>query len=309
MSDARMIAGDTPLPLPLHEAIKGRFIGALDSSMRQAIVHAGAISPAERAEALRLVRRGTKIGRALLPFLVNAAPPESLAGASRALRDAAGLLSAIRDRDAMLATIDRLFGSRSGARTQHARAMLAIVVVPAGVECKARELEDLLVMRASAMLARLAASAQRFQFERVTVRDIAKPIASELKRLRREQRSGWFEGPIERAHSIRKGCSRMVLQLTAIEEHLPRSARRLRKALREVNSRLGDEHDLAMLAERISLDRSRFPSEEFVNTALDLCRRAQRRLRERATGALEEAAVIRPRDLRRKLHEALADLA
>ncbi|GEM_PF-1829166 len=291
-------------PLSLGAALASRFVGSLERALAEAGGHASGTA-AERAEAVRQIRKATKRCRALLPMIGAAAPPESLSGAQRMLSDVSSLLSPVRDRDAMLATIERLLASRDESRVGQARATLAAAVLPAGVDARSRDLEDLLVHRGSGTLARLAVAAEVFRFDLVAADGVVDVMGEAWRAARRVARSEWANGDIEASHALRKHCARLAMQLSFFNGDEPKLLRGMRKSLRSVTKSLGDEHDLAMLAERISLERSRFASEHFVTTAVELCNRARRRMREKAALSMAPALALRTKRFRRALDRFL----
>lgn len=263
---------------------------------------------ARRAESIRLLRKSTKALRALLPLVTQAAPPEAIAGAERMLSDAAGLLAPLRDRDAMLKTVNRLFQGKEGLRVEEVRSLLrGIVVAPGNEPAHDRPLEDLLMVRAASTIGRVRLGVESFQFDAIDPRFVARTIARGWAGVRRAVRSDWDTGDSEAAHEVRKACGRLALQFTFLEERKPKPFTRLRKHLRDATSALGDEHDLSMLAENIAIERARFPGDDFVEAALGLCRKARERLRSDAAEAIAKVAEVRSREIRRAAARALAN--
>jgi CHAD domain-containing protein len=284
--------------------LKARFDEVIDRAMRHSVAHVAG-SAERRVEAVRRMRKTTKILRSTLPLLKEAVPEESLEGAHQLLADTSALLSPIRDRDAMLGTIERLLGHRGEARAVQVKVTLASVVAPDGSEGPSREFEDMLVLRAAGNLSRLATAARRFQFDRISGEFVCDAVEDARDGARRAAQSNWIDAPVEESHAVRKGCARLSLQLGLFEDYLPKSLRRMRASLREVTQSLGNEHDLAMLAQKLSLERARLPSEGFVGTALELCRRARARLREGAAAAAEQAFAVSRRTFHEKLSSSL----
>ena len=300
----------TPQPRQsLQTMLSARFASAIDSAMKHSIEYASG-EPIRQVEAVRRIRKATKVLRAVIALASEAAPVESLAGADRMLGDTSSLLSPIRDRDAMLATIERLLGANDDARIRQARMTLTAVVLPtdmsADADGQSKVLRDLLVQQAIGILARLTAASHHFRFECVTVDGVVDAISESWRAARRLASSEWATADSEASHVLRKQCSRLAIQLAIVDSHAPRSIRQIRKGLRAITSSLGREHDLAMLAERISLERSSFPNAQFVATAIELCARARCRMRDQASSNVDRTFSIRTKSFRRGLNLAVS---
>jgi hypothetical protein len=257
-----------------------------------------------RSDLLKTVRKATKTGRALLGLIGPGLAPESASGAERAFADAAGLLSPMRDRDALLATIDRLFraGPATNVDAERARQVRAglvrIVLGEVAIDDQStRTVDEALVVRAVAALRRGHAVLGSVEPARVGQDELAVTIAEHWRSARRRAEREWnVDG--EEPHELRKECSRLVHQLLLVEGiDPPKRLRRFRRTLRSVTSALGEEHDLAILAERLSMERDRLGNAGFLTAVLRVCRTTRRTLREEAGKALADAARVKPREL------------
>jgi len=299
-----------PLTTPADQSAAGVALRERWTKIMSAAVEAG--SAFGRADAehqpdlLKTVRKATKTGRALLPLLAPGTSEESLSGAERAFADAAHLLSPMRDRDAILKTIDRLFSSTRAtpvaARTVQVRAALTEIVL-AGSGESSRALEGALLARGLVSMQRSHAVIEGVDLSQITSAFVGDTIADRWRDARRRANREWkLEG--EELHELRKDCSRIVHQLMLLEDiGQPKTLVRFRQRLRRTTRALGDEHDMAILAERMAMERDRLGRNGFVDAALALCRTARRRLREKAGVAFVEAMRFKPRTLARTVAE------
>jgi CHAD domain-containing protein len=289
---------------------------AMEFALAAAVAHASA-SEAERPALLKQVRKATKTGRALLRLLEGAMTPEARIGAERFLRDAASLLATVRDRDAMLTTIDGLLGGKLDARVDQAKSLLQSVLALPSVGDDQAAFEAALVRRAAALLSRASTLIQSVPDSEVREAQIGDAMASLWRKARRRAKRAWHAHDIangtevidsEVTHDARKACSRLVHQLNLVEEDLDKPLRRFRQRLRRATSALGNEHDLALLAEQVALHEEHL-GPTFTHAVLDVCRRNQARLREQAGVALAEAMTTRPRELSRRVRKLYAQPA
>lgn len=275
---------------------------AVVSKARDAAERHPAASDTERPALVKTVRKATKTGRALVRLLRGAMPREVRDGVERLFGDAASLLSPIRDRDAMIDTVDRLLDGKNDERVHQARLLLVSIVSPPPVGDDQIAFENGLVRRAAALIAAADEAIRALPADSITPSVVADGMADLWRRARRRANRRW-QGEGCEAHEIRKSCSRLVHQLTLVEDDLPRSVRKFRQKLRKVNSALGDEHDLAILAECIGLHRSRLGA-TFSEAVLQVCRKGRERLQEQAGIELAEAMTMKPKQLGRTLRRA-----
>ncbi len=297
MPEAISSAPNTPL---VGIVLRERWAAVFDAAQQAA----GTFSVAEgglRPDLLKVVRKATKTGRALLPLIASGVRNESLSGAERAFADAAHLLSPIRDRDALLKTVERLFLGKDDERARHVHDLLAAVITASERSpVEDRSFEHASVDRAMIAMTRAEAVISTVDWSAVSATAIGAVVGDAWKAARRRANREWnLDG--EAPHELRKECSRIVQHLLLLDDSLPKSTRRFRQQLRRVTSSLGDEHDLAMLGERMSMERDRLGNGSFVDAALALCRKARLRLREQAGHSLVEAMTIRPRELARSI--------
>ena len=284
--------------------LRRNFLGVLDRALAEASGFPE--RPAgERPEAIRQVRKATKALRAMIPLLSGAASDEARAGAERCLADAAGVLSPVRDRDAMLAIIGRLLGERDDVRARRFRDELTAALVPAIGPAESARLDELLVARAAIELGRVRAAGETWEFAGVDPEAIAGSMATAWREARDLARADWCDASDDRSHEIRKRCSRLALQVGLLADR-DRRLKRIRRELKRTCDLLGEEHDLAMLAERVALEARRFSREGLPEAVAMLCAAARQRLRESARETTDEVFATGRKAFRRRVRRALS---
>ena len=284
--------------------LRRNFLEALDRALAEAGGFAGR-PPAERPEAIRQVRKATKSLRAMIPMLAGVASDEARAGAERCLADAAGVLSPVRDRDAMMAIIGRLLGERDDVRARRFRHELTAALVPAIGPAEEARLDELLVARAAIELGRVRAAGEAWDFAEIDPGSVAGSMATAWHEARDLARADWCNGSDNRSHEIRKRCSRLALQVGLLADR-DRRLKRIRRELKRTCDLLGEEHDLAMLAERVALEARRFSREGLPEAVAMLCAAARQRLRESARETTDEVFATGRKDFRRRVRRALS---
>jgi len=289
---------------PIAGEWRRAFLGGLAEALADATAHPK-LPPEERRECVRRIRKATKALRAMLPLLAGVASADARAGAERCLADAAGVLSPLRDRDAMLSIIDRLLAGRDDARATLLRAELAAALVPGIGAGEEGRLDVLLVARAAVELRRVRAAAEGWAFDGFDARGAASSLVDAYREARRLARSPWQRQPIAASHAVRKACSRLHLQLQLLDAR-NRKLRPPRRGLKSICDLLGEEHDLAMLSERVALESRRFSREGLPAAVGRSCAAARGRLRGAARETIGEVFSMRPERLARRATKALS---
>jgi hypothetical protein len=284
--------------------LRRNFLAALDRALD---VAGGfpALPAGDRAEAIRQVRKATKALRAMIPLLPGVASEDARAGAERCLADAAGVLSPVRDRDAMFAIIGRLVGGRDDVRAARFREELVAALVPAIGPHEEARLDELLVARATIELRRVRTAVETWDFAAIDLEALEDSLVGSWQEARAIARSDWDDDHGARAHEVRKRCSRLALQVGLFETR-DRRLKRVRRTLKRTCDLLGEEHDLAMLAERVALEARRVSREGLADAVAVLCAAARKRLRDAAHDTSEDAFSIGGRRFRRRLGRALS---
>jgi len=261
-------AGRARPPLDVRAALRGEIEQALALLARAPLAD----------PSIHAFRQTLKRARAALRLLRAAVPTAAYAAENAQLRDAARPLAQVRDAAVLLELLDELLGSRKmrGHRATLARLRTRLRRSHARLLAAAR------AARVKAgMQRRLEQSLGRTSGWRLP-RDPLPVYVSGLKRLYRKGRNGLDRaltpGSAAALHEWRKQVKYLGAALALVAPALPRGAKR-RKAADEIARRLGDDHDLAMLARalrRADADRA------LVSKLEDRRRKLQKRARKLA---------------------------
>lgn len=284
-------------------------------------------------EAVHEARKDMKKLRGLLR-LVRPAAPDLYKAENRALRDAAAHLAVVRDADAALETFDLVLRraqpeSDEGAKfaaafgTEAERPSLHHDAEPmelSSVRASLVAYRDEVHAGASDVQERLAKFRTRMQEARARVDDWQLPypdklaqdfdllgpgLAKTYKRGRKAMQRAYKVPSVDAFHDWRKRTKYLGYHLRLLQPAWPKLLKAKREAVKELQSLLGDDHDLAVLAELLRTLRKNgqqaSPSSEAELALNSEMRRQSELLRRRARGLGEIIYVERPKSLRRRL--------
>ena len=286
---------------------------------------------AESEDAVHEARKDMKKLRGLLR-LVRPAAPDLYKAENRYFRDAAAHLAVVRDADAALETFDSVL--------ERARMTMSVEgAAPVGAEADASSLLDdtepieLASVRARLVDYRDEAHAgagdvqQRLDEFRARMLEARKRIpewrlretdASEndfrllgpglkktYKRGRKAMGRAYDEPSVEAFHDWRKRTKYLRYQLRLLRPGWPKLLKAQDRAVKELQSLLGDDHDLAVLEGLLNRLRKDAPASGAEYEAERVLRAEMRRqsdlLRQRARGLGEMVYAERPKGLKRRL--------
>ncbi len=223
------------------------------------------------------VRKNCKALRGLAR-LVRPALGKEFGRFNTTVRRAANELSSIRDAHAVLGTFDDLdqVGAdhdlcdvRSGQATMAEQATLSI------------QAGDPRIVTARKLLAKA-----RRRVDRWDVPDgfdaMEKGLARTYARGRRARRAALVETSDVAIHEWRKAEKNLWYQMRLLAPTAPSMIGPLIDRLDDLAEALGDDHDLAVLVERLEFDPDGFGGEKVTSEAIELARDQQRDLRDRA---------------------------
>jgi hypothetical protein len=230
-----------------------RLLAALESSVDSAATAVEAArtgaGPARR-ESVRLARRAIKEVRALAPLCRASTGGELVDALVEFAGRANGLLGPLRDRDALLRSVQRLsdrFAEPSVRRTVRT-VLLATLVFADGARRDDATFADAAIERARRAV-RSASEVARLV--RATGAFDAVAAASTLGRafshLIEELDAAIADGDLARLHDCRKRASFLALGLRPLGDGAPAVLRRVRGRAKRLASALGEERDLALL--------------------------------------------------------------
>jgi CHAD domain-containing protein len=284
-------------------------------------------------EAVHEARKDIKKLRGLLR-LVRPAAPDLYKAENRPLRDAAAHLALVRDADAALETFDLVL-----RRAQPESAEGAKFAAACGKQAGQPSLhDDVEPLELGSLRARLVAyqeevhagagdMPQRLAQFRTGMReararvdnwqlpcpdepahdfDLLGPgLAKTYKRGRKAMQRAYKEPSVEAFHDWRKRTKYLGYHLRLLQPAWPKLLKAQRQAVKDLQSLLGDDHDLAVLAELLRTLRKNgqqaSASSEAELALNSEMRRQSELLRRRARGLGKIIYVERPKALRRRL--------
>ena len=261
---------------------------------------------ADPVAAVHGARKDLKKTRSLLRLVRPALKEKAYRRLNAELRDTARDLSGTRDADVMLETLDDLAGRFAG---QVPRKTFTALKRSFGARARAaRKAGDDgghpdVVARLEAAQAEVAA----WPLERVDRKTLVAGAVRAYARGQRERARAEAEPTAESLHEWRKRVKDLWYHLRLLEEAWPPVLRALGEEAHRLSDLLGDEHDLAVLAERLEERRGAAvgaPVDEDEVVALTLRRREELRGEAFALGARLYAE--RPKAYGRRLTALLA---
>ena len=279
---------------PLHLGDQVRSIVA--AQLRRAIVDLERID-VDAAETVHGVRTTCKRVRGVAR-LVRPGLGDHYGWVNAGCRDAARSLSPLRDQHALLETFDALVAA-AGRRVPSPglAAVRAALVDDAAAATEVVTPGDPRVLEAAALLRAVADDVERWP--EVDLVDAVDGMTRTYDRGRRALEVVIDAPSPEASHEWRKRVKYLWYQVQTVRDAAPSILRPLAVGLHELSGALGDEHDLAVLAERIDAEVERFgPDHE---------REAVRRLADSRGADLRARALSRGRRLYVETPRAFAD--
>lgn len=196
------------------------------------------------------------------------------------VRDAADVLAPIRDAQALLATLDdlRAVGPKDAPDLERVRTIQAAAAEQASHDIHSG---DVRIEHARELLVDARESVERWQlpdgFEA-----IGPGLARSYRRGRRSLREAMDRPTDEQVHEWRKSVKNLWYQTRLLEAAAPSALAPAIGALDNLGEALGDDHDLAVLVERLAADPHRYGGALHALKAIEIARAQQALLRQPA---------------------------
>ncbi len=230
-----------------------RLLAALEASVESAataVEVARTSAGAARREPIRLARRALKEVRAIAPLCRAPAGGELVDALVEFAGRANGLLGPLRDRDALLRSVQRLsdrFAEPTVRRTVRT-VLLATLVFADGARRDEATFADAAIdrarraVRSAGEVARLVRAAGAFDAVAA-----ASTLGRAFAQCLEELDGAMADGDLARLHDCRKRASFLALGLRPLGDDAPAVLRRVRGRAKRLVSALGEERDLALL--------------------------------------------------------------
>lgn len=210
-----------------------------------------------RAEAIHDARKRLKKARAALRLVRAALSRDQYRRENRLLRDAARPLSEIRDAEVLIETLASL------ARRARGRHRRAFAVLRGRLEGERRALQRRFHDDAVARAVRKQMARSRKRAQDFPGHGGWSVLGRGLERVYRAGHEGYAaarkESTTENLHECRKQTKYLWHQLELLESIRPRPMRRLARTAHTLSDHLGDDHDLAVLRDKLEAARPALP--------------------------------------------------
>ncbi|WP_051222382.1 CHAD domain-containing protein [Conexibacter woesei] len=206
---------------------------------------------ADRGAAIHGARKDIKKTRALLRLARPGLKDKAYRRENDALRDTGRSLSAARDAQVLLETLDGLRERAAGQVPEAAFDGVRAVVAERGAAAAQDAAPD--VAGAVERLGAAAARAERWPL-RIGDGDVASAIATAYARGRAAMRQAERSGEAEDFHQWRKRVKDLWYHQRLLKDTFPELLPAQAKATKELSELLGDDHDLAVLRELLCSD-------------------------------------------------------
>ena len=261
----------------------------------------------DRHEGVHEARKRMKKLRGLLR-LARAGAPRFAARENARFRDAARLLSGVRDRTALIEALDGL-----EKRFEGEVATESFAVVRTALELKRDEAQAALGQEGSHAAETVAA----LEEGRATVEDFRLPAKRQDAVLRRGLRANYARAQIDldealasgeatAFHDLRKRIKYLSMHFKLLEPAWPEALAPLRTEAEEAAEELGRDHDYAVLRTEMAADPESFGARADLDVVLALLDRHQSELRASAIYRCERLLQERPKAFAKRLQSLLA---
>jgi CHAD domain-containing protein len=251
-----------------------------------------------RNEAIHEARKSIKKVRALLR-LMRGELGDTYANENARLGDIARRLSEFRDAFAIIATFDDLkkhYKKETSNRLQSVRAGLT-------KRSSGRDAEDVasVLEEAASALQKAEKRVKTWPLQTDGYQAIG-PGLEEIYRAGRKALAAVRKDPhADNFHGLRKRVKDHWYHVRLVENIWTEMMNAYEKSLKDLETWLGDDHNLAVLRERIAAEPDAFGNPKDIELALDLIDKYQKELRDKSVALAERIYEEKPRELTRRM--------
>ncbi|MFZ0505291.1 MAG: CHAD domain-containing protein [Chthoniobacterales bacterium] len=271
--------------------------------LEQAIMAAG-IKPRPSAEDVHEIRKDLKSLRALLQLARGHLVKATRGQENLVLRDAGRTLSSSRDAEALLESLEKLFGTQEQPKGEalHPAGRQIIDRIRQQLQTEsARSLTHRELKTVTEMLSSMRARIPEWVFATGVIQRGSMLLATGLERTYRRGRQhyrivetiGMENATDELWHEIRKQAKALGYQLRLLRKIWPSALHAWIDALDEISDSLGDDHDFALIQQKLlELPFEPADTEGHVNARQALLRTIDRRRQRLKLFSLNRARMI-----------------
>lgn len=247
----------------------------------QALAALGVKQPTDAA--IHSARKGIRKSRATLRLLRDALPERVYRRDSAALRDAARSLSAVRDAKVLIDALDRLLKLYVKAEGTRPSRRFRLLLVRENREARHRALSNRKGMAFSRRSLRTVLErAARWKVGEQGWPVIGRGLRRVYRKGRRSLREAQADPVAERLHEWRKAVKSLWHQMQVLEPLWPGPLGELADQLHKLADYLGDDHDLAVLRDKVTQNEAVFSETSESDELLSLIDRSRKALQDKA---------------------------
>ncbi len=247
------------------EPIVQGLIHVTQAQLRGASSALQSAEPGERAKAIHSARKAFKRGRAHIRVARRGLGDDVVARDNAALRDAGQRLSGTRDAEVLVQTLDGLVARRSSAaRPEQVARLREVLVGERDAQHASARADQGAIAEVLELLGVVMSDVAEWTLSDEPAADLADGFARILRKGRKAlhvAEHGKAHERTEALHELRKRSKDLWHASELLEIASPTELQTLQEQAHRLADYLGDEHDLAVLAERVdAADRDLFES-------------------------------------------------
>lgn len=219
-----------------------------------------------RGVAVRRARKSLKRIRAILDLVRGMLDEETHRRLRTEARDLGRALSPLRDRDVVQALLVRLEKDASTGRRREAIRLASAVLAAdqPGMAVRDHRAEEAVVAEVGRAAAALLELVETADFSAVGRGRVLRRVERSWRRARARFHDGFIDGDTAWLHETRKRVIRLQLSIQPLGSLRPGPLGKTFRRLKRVADALGDDHDLAVLADLVEMHAATFGDADVV---------------------------------------------
>ena len=255
--------------------------------------------------AVHETRKSLKRLRATVRLARNELGDEAYRRENVAFRDAGRRLGGARDSQVLLETLDALTDHSDEAPPERFERFKRTLVRRHGA-AQRRLHERAAVAEVLGELRQARARVGDWQLEREGLDALAPGFQRIYRRGRRAYRTACEEPTTENLHELRKRAKYLWYAAQIVPAAAPKKMRRIARRAHELSNLIGEDHDLALLAQRANERCDRFPDKTAIRDLAALVERRRAKLQREALDLAGRLFRKKPRKVARPLERSRA---
>jgi CHAD domain-containing protein len=254
--------------------------------------------------AVHETRKSLKRLRAIVRLVRDELGDEAYRSQNAAFRDAGRRLGGARDSQVLLETLGALTDRCPDQAPPERLERFKQTLVRQHGAAQRRLHQGVAVSEAEGELRQARARVAEWHFERQGLDALAPGFRRIYRRGRRAYRAARKEPSTENLHELRKRAKYLWYAAQIVRGAAPKKMKRISRRAHELSDLIGDDHDLALLAERAYERRDRFPDEAAASELASLVERRRSELQHEALDLARRLFSKKPRKIARPLERS-----